>query len=251
MILNDDNPTKNNQNLTPECNTTSSSTLLDCDSNNSTIAAGGDNIISELHSSPDDAPKLKRQCTLRNIADCVADCLEEVVTIIVAAAAAETETEPRPDELLLPNKLDSAEEKPEMVELEENNYKSSTGIFGADLIVVKLETSLVHISSHIETVLLRHTFIGSSTKSDETTINVECQGDNVIGFFNGDGNHDLKFGPNSRRLYGPVYMVRKYQSSVDEEMVYSVIIWTDATIKDKVEIEIMSIDDYFDLLQKS
>ena len=247
MILNDDNTTKNDQNLTPECNT-SSSTLLDCDSNNSTIAAGGDNIISELHSSSDDAPKLKRQCTLRNIADCVADCLEGVVTIIVAAAA-ETEPEPRPDELLLSNKLDSGE----MGELEEKIYQSSTGIFGADLIVVKLETSLVHISSHIETVLLHHTFIGSSTKSDETTVvNVEYQGDNVIGFFNGDGNHDLKFGPNnSRRLYGPVYMVRKYQSSVDEEMVYSVIIWTDATIKDKVEIEIMSIDDYFDLLHKS
>jgi hypothetical protein len=37
---------------------------------------------------------------------------------------------------------------------------------------------------------------------------------NVIGFFNGDGNHDLKFGPYSRRLYGPVYIVCKYKSSV-------------------------------------
>ena len=45
-------------------------------------------------------------------------------------------------------------------------------------------------------------------------------------------------------------MVCKYQSSVDKEMVYSVIIWTDATIKDKVEIEIISIGDYFDLLHK-
>ena len=108
-----------------------------------------------------------------------------VTIIVVAAAAAETEPEPRPDELLLSNKLDSVEEKPEMGELEEKNYQSSTGIFGADLIVVKLETSLVHISSHIETVLLHHTFIGSSTKSDETTVNVEYQGDNVIGFFNG------------------------------------------------------------------
>ena len=43
-----------------------------------------------------------------------------MVTIIVAAAAAaETEPEPRPDELLLSNKLDSVEEKPEMGELEE------------------------------------------------------------------------------------------------------------------------------------
>ena len=101
----------------------------------------------------------------------------------------------------------------------QNRDKESTPIFGADLISVQLETSLVHISSHIETTLLRHTFIGSTNSSDESIVNVEYQGDNVEGFFDHNCNHTLKFGPNTRRLHGPVYMARRYQSSLDEEMV--------------------------------
>ena len=72
----------------------------------------------------------------------------------------------------------------------------------------------------------------------------------MVGCFDGKGNHIL--GSNhQRRLYGPVYTVRKYQSSTDVEMVYAVIIWTDASVKDKVELEIASLDDYFELLDKS
>ena len=54
-----------------------------------------------------------------------------------------------------------------------------------------------------------------------------------------------------RRLYGAVYSVRKYQQSVDIETVHAVIIWIDAAVKDKAEIEITSFDDYFELLKLS
>ena len=148
-------------------------------------------------------------------------------------------------------KLDPAGEKSVKVELHhEIDHKESSPIFGADLISVQLETSLVHISSHIETTLLRHTSIGSTnSSSDESIVNVEYRGDNVVGFFDHNCNHTLKFGPNTRRLHGPVYMVRRYQSSLDAEMVYAVIIWTD--VKDIIEIEIMAFDGYFELMQKT
>ena len=47
-----------------------------------------------------------------------------------------------------------------------------------------------------------------------------------------------------------MYTVRRYQSSLDEEMVYAVIIWTDASVKDTIEFEIMALDDYFELMKK-
>ena len=216
-------------------------------------------------------PKFKKQqCTVTNVAEFVADSLAEIIDRIVAA-----EMKSKSDELALSkkeqdnvrfliiigpeskvsscdNKLDPAGEKSVKVELHHDiDDKESSPIFGADLISVQLETSLVHISSHIETTLLRHTFIGSTNNSDESIVNVEYQGDNVVGFFDHNCNHTLKFGHNTRRLHGPVYMVRRYQSSLDEEMVYAVIIWTDAVVKDKIEIEIMAFDDYFELIQKT
>ena len=49
-----------------------------------------------------------------------------------------------------------------------------------------------------------------------------------------------------------MYSVRKYQQSVDiETVLHAVIIWIDAAVKDKAEIEITSFDDYFELLKLS
>ena len=215
-------------------------------------------------------PKFKKQCcTVTNIAEFVADSLAEIIDRIVAAEMKSISDEfalskkeednvrfliigPESIVSSCDNKLDPAGEKSVKVEIHHDiDDKESSPIFGADLISVQLETSLVHISSHIETTLLRHTFIGSSNSSDESIVNVEYQGDNVVGFFDHNCNHTLKFGHNTRRLHGPVYMVRRYQSSLDEEMVYAVIIWTDAVVKDKIEIEIMAFDDYFELMQKT
>ena len=197
-------------------------------------------------------PKFKKQCTVTNIAEFVADSLAEIIDRIVAAEMKSIIGPPESIVSSCDNKLDPAGEKSVMVALHHDiDDKESSSIFGADLISVQLETSLVHISSHIETTLLRHTFIGSTNNSDESIVNVEYQGDNVVGFFDHNCNHTLKFGPNTRRLHGPVYMVRRYQSSLDEEMVYAVIIWTDASVKDIIEIEIMAFDDYFELMQKT
>ena len=161
-------------------------------------------------------PKLKKHCTVTNIAECVTDSLDEIIDRIVAA-----EMKSIPDELPLSKKEDGPEESTivssscdkldpageKSVKAERNHKiddKESTPIFVADLIPLQLETSLVHISSHIETALLRHTFIGSSNSSDESIVNVEYQGDNnVVGFNDHDGNHTLKFVPNNRRLHGP------------------------------------------------
>jgi hypothetical protein len=140
-------------------------------------------------------------------------------------------------------------------------------IMGADLVVVDFDVSLVHNQSRVEALLLSRTFIGGSsayrssssfTSSndgicpyDDTVINVEYQGDNIIGYFDSYGNHAFKSSGGQRRLFGPVYSVRKYKPSADTEIVYAVIIWIDAAVKDKAEIEITSFDDYFELLKLS
>ena len=140
-------------------------------------------------------------------------------------------------------------------------------IIGADLVVVDFDVSLVHNQSRVEALLLSRTFIGGSsayrssssfTSSndgicpyDDTVINVEYQGDNIIGYFDSYGNHAFKSSGGQRRLFGPVYSVRKYKPSADTEVVYAVIIWIDAAVKDKAEIEITSFDDYFELLKLS
>ena len=130
---------------------------------------------------------------------------------------------------------------------------------GADLILLNFDTSLVHNQSRVETLILCHTFIGPANRSspkddvpiiDDTVFNVEYQGDNIIGYFDCNGNHDFESSSGQRRLYGAAYnSVRKYQQSVDIETVHAVIIWIDATVKDKAEIEITSFDDYFELLK--
>lgn len=140
-------------------------------------------------------------------------------------------------------------------------------IMGADLVVVDFDVSLVHNQSRVEALLLSRTFIGGSsayrssssfTSSndgispyDDTVVNVEYQGDNIIGYFDSYGNHAFESSGGQRRLNGPVYSVRKYKPSTDTEIVYAVIIWIDAAVKDKVEIEITSFDDYFELLKLS
>ena len=135
-------------------------------------------------------------------------------------------------------------------------------IMGADLVPVDFDTSLVYDQSRIEAMIELHTFIGSaylssskdkssdsSVKDPNTITNVEYQGDNIFGCFDNSGNHIIRSGGvHQRRLFGPVYTVRKYKPLTDVEMVYAVIIWMDAAVKDKVEVEITSYEDYFQLL---
>ena len=145
----------------------------------------------------------------------------------------------------------------------EHELKEDKGpIMGADLVPVDFDTSLVYNQSRIEAMIELHTFIGSaylssskdnssdsSVKDTNTITNVEYQGDNIFGCFDNSGNHIIRSGgDHQRRLFGPVYTVRKYKPLTDIEMVYAVIIWMDAAVKDKVEVEITSYEDYFQLL---
>jgi len=106
----------------------------------------------------------------------------------------------------------------EKAELELKEDKDPTMV--ADLVPVDFDTSLVYNQSRIEAMIELHTFRS------------------------GGGNHQ-------RRLFGPVYTVRKYKPLTDVEMVYAVIIWMDAAVKDKVEVEITSYEDYFQLLDQT
>ena len=146
----------------------------------------------------------------------------------------------------------------------EHELKEDKGpIMGADLVPVDFDTSLVYNQSRIEAMMIElHTCIGSaylssskdnssdsSVKDTNTITNVEYQGDNIFGCFDNSGNHIIRSGgDHQRRLFGPVYTVRKYKPLTDIEMVYAVIIWMDAAVKDKVEVEITSYEDYFQLL---
>ena len=146
----------------------------------------------------------------------------------------------------------------EKAELELKEDKDPTMV--ADLVPVDFDTSLVYNQSRIEAMIELHTFIGSaylssqkddnSVKDNNTITNVEYQGDNIFGCFDNSGNHVIRSGggDHQRRLFGPVYTVRKYKPLTDVEMVYAVIIWMDAAVKDKVEVEITSYEDYFQLL---
>jgi len=148
----------------------------------------------------------------------------------------------------------------------EHELKEDKGpIMGADLVPVDFDTSLVYNQSRIEAMIELHTFIGSaylssskdnssdsSIKDTNTITNVEYQGDNIFGCFDNSGNHIIRSGgDHQRRLFGPVYTVRKYKPLTDIEMVYAVIIWMDAAVKDKVEVEITSYEDYFQLLDQT
>ena len=69
-------------------------------------------------------------------------------------------------------------------------------------------------------MILRDSFIGPRdgeyhhhSSSDESSINIEYHGDNVVGCFDGKGNHVIGSSPQRRRLYEPVDTVRKYQPS--------------------------------------
>ena len=73
---------------------------------------------------------------------------------------------------------------------------------GADLILLDFDISLVHNQSRVEALLLSHTFIGSAYRAftkeenvtallDDTVVNVEYQGDNIIGCFDCNGNHAI------------------------------------------------------------
>ena len=118
--------------------------------------------------------------------------------------------------------------------------------------------SLVHNQSRVEALLLSHTIIGCAFRSsskeenvtaiDDTVVNVEYQEDNIVGCFDSNGNHAFESSGGQRRA---VYSVRKYQQLTDTETTYAVIIWIDAAVKDKAEIEIASFDDYFELLNLS
>ena len=162
--------------------------------------------------------------------------------------------EPKNDQLLI-NSV-GIEEK-----MEYQLKEQKDPIMGADLILLDFDISLVHNQSRVEALLLSHTFIGfafrSSSKEenvtaiDDTVVNVEYQGDNIIGCFDSNGNHAFESSGGQRRLYGAVYSVRKYQQLTDTETTYAVIIWIDAAVKDKAEIEIASFDDYFELLNLS
>ena len=187
--------------------------------------------------------------------------LEEEATDVKAAAISVSQkgddgvivvAEPKNDQLPDP---DGIEEKYEGQLKEEKDP-----VMGADLILLDFDISLVHNQSRVEALLLCHTFIGSAYRSsskddvpiiDDTVINVEYQGDNIIGYFDRNGNHAFESSGGQRRLYGAVYSVRKYQQSVDIETVYAVIIWIDAAVKEKAEIEITSFEDYFELLKVS
>jgi hypothetical protein len=161
--------------------------------------------------------------------------------------------EPKSDHNLTSGDMD------EKAELELKEDKDPT--MGADLVPVYFDTSLVYNQSRIEAMIELHTFIGSaylssqkddnSVKDNNTITNVEYQGDNIFGCFDNSGNHVIRSsggGDHQRRLFGPVYTVRKYKPLTDVEMVYAVIIWMDAAVKDKVEVEITSYEDYFQLL---
>ena len=159
--------------------------------------------------------------------------------------------EPKNDQLL--NSV-STDEK-----MENQLKEQKDPIMGADLILLDFDISLVHNQSRVEALLLSHTFIGSAYRAsskeenvtallDDTVVNVEYQGDNIIGCFDCNGNHAFELSGGQRRLYGAVYSVRKYKQSTDTEAAYAVIIWIDAAVKDKAEIEITSFDDYFELL---
>ena len=188
----------------------------------------------------------------------VADVVEEGVAssdnnLIVSSVVATT-AEPKYNRILT-----SSEDKDEKIELELKEEKSPATM-SADLLTVNFDSSLIYNQSHIEAIVQCHTFIGSasrsSSKEDSSAVigdaitNVEYQGDNIVGCFDQNGNHIIG-SSGQRRLFGPVYTVRKYRPSTDEEMVYAVIIWTDAAVKDKIEIEITSFDDYFELVNLS
>ena len=162
--------------------------------------------------------------------------------------------EPKNDQLLI-NSVGIGEKM-------ENQLKEQKDpIMGADLILLDFDISLVHNQSRVEALLLSHTFIGCAFRSsskeenltaiDDTVVNVEYQGDNIVGCFDSNGNHAFESLGGQRRLYGAVYSVRKYQQLTDTETTYAVIIWIDAAVKDKAEIEIASFDDYFELLNLS
>ena len=162
--------------------------------------------------------------------------------------------EPKNDQLLI-NSVGIGEKM-------ENQLKEQKDpIMGADLILLDFDISLVHNQSRVEALLLSHTFIGCAFRSsskeenvtaiDDTVVNVEYQGDNIVGCFDSNGNHAFESSGGQRRLYGAVYSVRKYQQLTDTETTYAVIIWIDAAVKDKAEIEIASFDDYFELLNLS
>lgn len=179
----------------------------------------------------------------------------EAAVLVAAAALNDDELNAQPKSSSSSNHPINVDDEKCELELKEEKDDSDI-IFGADLILVNFESSLIHAQSHIETIILRDTFIGPlgkshnhSSSNEESSINIEYHGDNVVGCFDGKGNHAI--GSSHRRLYGPVYTVRKYQPSTDVEMVYAVIIWADSSVKDKVEIEIASLDDYFELLTKS
>ena len=162
--------------------------------------------------------------------------------------------EPKNDQLLI-NSVGIGEKM-------ENQLKEQKDpIMGADLILLDFDISLVHNQSRVEALLLSHTFIGCAFRSsskeenltaiDDTVVNVEYQGDNIVGCFDSNGNHAFESSGGQRRLYGAVYSVRKYQQLTDTETTYAVIIWIDAAVKNKAEIEIASFDDYFELLNLS
>ena len=175
-----------------------------------------------------------------------------------SCVVATTTAEPK-DGHFLPTSSSGDNEDDEKIESYLREEKSPATM-SADLLPIIFESSLVHNQSQIEAIVRSHTFIGSASRSyskedssaviDDAIVNVEYQGDNVIGCFDQNGNHVVG-SSGHRRLNGPVYTVRKYKPSTDEEMVYAVIIWTDAAVKDKVEIEITSFDDYFELLNLS
>ena len=211
-------------------------------------------------------PKKQRTLMMENdpqeitsiIMEAVADVVEEGVASsdnnLIDSSVVATTAEPKYNRILT-----SSEDKDEKIELELKEEKSPATM-SADLLTVNFDSSLIYNQSHIEAIVQCHTFIGSasrsSSKEDSSAVigdaitNVEYQGDNIVGCFDQNGNHIIG-SSGQRRLFGPVYTVRKYRPSTDEEMVYAVIIWTDAAVKDKIEIEITSFDDYFELVNLS
>ena len=247
-----------------DCSTTSTTSRVQVNDNSSSTDLLPDAkkqriAMIENNSSPQD---YKSSNNIAETADLVA------VDVVAAAAPSSSSSssinlqqndfaEPKFDNNLTPGDID---------EKVEHELKEEKGpIIGADLVPVYFDTSLVYNQSRIEAMIELHTFIGSaylssskdnssdsSVKDTNTITNVEYQGDNIFGCFDNSGNHIIRSdGDHQRRLFGPVYTVRKYKPLTDVEMVYAVIIWMDAAVKDKVEVEITSYEDYFQLLDQT
>ena len=211
-------------------------------------------------------PKKQRTLMMENdpqeftsiIMEAVAAVVEEGVAssdnYLIDSSVVATTAEPKYDQI--PTSSDDKDEKLEF----EFKEEKSPATMSADLLPVNFDSSLIYNQSQIEAIVQCHTFIGSSSRSSskedssavigDAITNVEYQGDNIVGCFDQNGNHIIG-SSGQRRLCGPVYTVRNYRPSTDEEMVYAVIIWTDAAVKDKIEIEITSFDDYFELVNLS